>query len=96
MQNPRNVLTPDALAMLQAIAHAGSFAAAARDLGVVPSALTYRVRVIEEAFTGTDLASIRAPSGTVSLLALPQRRHPRPIPVPLRAPAAVKCEHGQP
>jgi DNA-binding transcriptional LysR family regulator len=49
MQNPRNVLTPDALAMLQSIAHAGSFAAAARDLGVVPSALTYRVRVIEEA-----------------------------------------------
>lgn len=49
MANPRNVLTPDALAMLQAIARAGSFAAAARDLGVVPSALTYRVRVIEEA-----------------------------------------------
>jgi DNA-binding transcriptional LysR family regulator len=49
MQNPRNVLTPDALAMLQSIAQAGSFAAAARDLGVVPSALTYRVRAIEEA-----------------------------------------------
>jgi DNA-binding transcriptional LysR family regulator len=49
MQTPRNVLTPDALAMLQAIARTGSFAAAARDLGVVPSALTYRVRVIEEA-----------------------------------------------
>ena len=49
MQSPRRVLTPDALAMLQAIARAGSFAAAARDLGVVPSALTYRVRVIEDA-----------------------------------------------
>jgi DNA-binding transcriptional LysR family regulator len=49
MQTPRDVLTPDALAMLQAIHSAGSFAAAARALGVVPSALTYRVRVIEEA-----------------------------------------------
>lgn len=49
MQNPRDVLTPDALAMLQAIQQAGSFAAAARNLGLVPSALTYRVRAIEEA-----------------------------------------------
>jgi len=45
----RDVLTPDALAMLQAIAATGSFAAAARSLGVVPSALTYRVRQIEDA-----------------------------------------------
>ena len=49
MQTARDVLTPDALAMLQRIATAGSFAAAARDLGVVPSALTYRVRQIEDA-----------------------------------------------
>ncbi|WP_305016866.1 LysR family transcriptional regulator [Mycobacterium tuberculosis] len=42
-------LTPDALAMLQAIEDAGSFAAAARGLGLVPSALTYRVRQIEDA-----------------------------------------------
>ncbi len=49
MQTARDVLTPDALAMLQAIAAAGSFAAAARDLGLVPSALTYRVRQIEDA-----------------------------------------------
>jgi len=49
MQTARDVLTPDALAMLQAIALAGSFAAAARILGVVPSALTYRVRQIEDA-----------------------------------------------
>ncbi|MET0312723.1 MAG: LysR family transcriptional regulator [Burkholderiaceae bacterium] len=49
MQSARNVLTPDALAMLQAAARTGSFAAAARELGVVPSALTYRVRQIEEA-----------------------------------------------
>jgi DNA-binding transcriptional LysR family regulator len=49
MQTARDVLTPDALAMLQAIATAGSFAAAARALGLVPSALTYRVRQIEDA-----------------------------------------------
>jgi len=45
----RDVLTPDALAMLQGIADTGSFAAAARALGMVPSALTYRVRQIEDA-----------------------------------------------
>jgi DNA-binding transcriptional LysR family regulator len=49
MQTPRDVLTPDALAMLQTIAQTGSFAAAARELGLVPSALTYRVRQIEDA-----------------------------------------------
>jgi DNA-binding transcriptional LysR family regulator len=49
MQTSRDVLTPDALAMLQTIASTGSFAAAARELGVVPSALTYRVRQIEDA-----------------------------------------------
>ena len=49
MQNARDVLTPDALGMLQTIASAGSFAAAARELGMVPSALSYRVRQIEDA-----------------------------------------------
>ena len=49
MQIPRDVLTPDALAMLQRIAETGSFAAAARALNLVPSALTYRVRQIEDA-----------------------------------------------
>jgi DNA-binding transcriptional LysR family regulator len=49
MQTARNVLTPDALFMLQTIAKAGSFAAAARAMGMVPSALTYRVRQIEDA-----------------------------------------------
>ena len=49
MQTARDVLTPDALAMLQTIARTGSFAAAARSLGLVPSALTYRVRQIEDA-----------------------------------------------
>lgn len=45
----RDVLTPDALHMLQRIADTGSFAAAARSVGMVPSALTYRVRQIEDA-----------------------------------------------
>ncbi|MDP2371468.1 LysR family transcriptional regulator [Rhodoferax sp.] len=49
MQTARDVLTPDSLAMLQTIAKEGSFAAAARALGLVPSALTYRVRQIEDA-----------------------------------------------
>ncbi|GKT20710.1 LysR family transcriptional regulator [Acidovorax sp. SUPP3334] len=49
MQNARDALTPDSLAMLQVIADTGSFAAAARRLGLVPSALTYRVRQIEDA-----------------------------------------------
>jgi predicted transcriptional regulator len=49
MQIARNVLTPEALAMLQTIASSGSFAAAARALGMVPSALTYRVRQLEDA-----------------------------------------------
>ena len=49
MQNARDALTPDNLSMLQAIADTGSFAAAARQLGLVPSALTYRVRQIEDA-----------------------------------------------
>jgi DNA-binding transcriptional LysR family regulator len=49
MQNSRDVLTPDALQMLQHIAESGSFAAAARQRNLVPSALTYRVRQIEDA-----------------------------------------------
>ena len=49
VQSHREVLTPDALALLQAVAATGSFAAAARQLGLVPSAVTYRVRQIEDA-----------------------------------------------
>ncbi|RZU02595.1 LysR family transcriptional regulator [Rivibacter subsaxonicus] len=45
----RNALTPEALAMMDTIARAGSFAAAARELGKVPSALTYSVRQLEDA-----------------------------------------------
>lgn len=41
-------LTPDALTMMDTIARTGSFAAAARELGKVPSALTYSVRQLEE------------------------------------------------
>jgi molybdate transport repressor ModE-like protein len=49
MPTPREVLTPDALSLLQAIAQTGSFAAAARELDLVPSAVTYRIRQIEDA-----------------------------------------------
>lgn len=49
MTTPRDVLTPAALDMLQEIARTGSFAAAARASNMVPSALTYRVRAIEDA-----------------------------------------------
>ncbi len=45
----RRVLTPEALSMMDCIARAGSFAAAAREMGKVPSALTYSVRQLEEA-----------------------------------------------
>jgi DNA-binding transcriptional LysR family regulator len=45
----RNALTPDALTMMDTIARTGSFAAAARELGKVPSALTYSVRQLEDA-----------------------------------------------
>jgi DNA-binding transcriptional LysR family regulator len=49
MTDRRNALTPEALAMVDAIARTGSFAAAARELGRVPSALTYSVRQLEDA-----------------------------------------------
>jgi DNA-binding transcriptional LysR family regulator len=49
MNDPRHVLTPEALTMMVAIARNGSFAAAARQLGKVPSALTYSVRQLEDA-----------------------------------------------
>ncbi|MFN5048174.1 LysR family transcriptional regulator [Roseateles sp.] len=45
----RRVLSPEALAMMDSIARTGSFAAAAREMGKVPSALTYSVRQLEEA-----------------------------------------------
>src|SRR5688572_27114742 len=45
----RHALTPEALAMMDTIARTGSFAGAARELGRVPSALTYNVRQLEDA-----------------------------------------------
>lgn len=41
-------LTPELLEMVRLIAQTGSFAAAARALGKVPSAVTYSVRQLEE------------------------------------------------
>ena len=50
MQKPaiRDVLTPEALGLIDAVHRTGSMAAAARELGVVPSALTYRIRRVED------------------------------------------------
>jgi len=48
MNFARDVLTPESLTMLQTIARLGSFAAVAREMGLVPSALSYRVRQMEE------------------------------------------------
>jgi DNA-binding transcriptional LysR family regulator len=45
----RHALTPEALILMDTIARNGSFAAAARELGRVPSALTYNVRQLEDA-----------------------------------------------
>jgi molybdate transport repressor ModE-like protein len=49
MQNVRELITPEALALIRAVAAQGSMAAAAREMGLVPSAVTYRVRQIEDA-----------------------------------------------
>ena len=49
MPKAHHALTPEALTMIDAIARSGSFAAAARELGKVPSALTYSVRQLEDA-----------------------------------------------
>ncbi len=45
----RNALTPENIELIGAVHRAGSMAAAARELGVVPSALTYRIRQLEDA-----------------------------------------------
>ncbi len=49
MQNVRDLITPEALALIRSVATQGSMAAAAREMGLVPSAVTYRVRQIEDA-----------------------------------------------
>jgi DNA-binding transcriptional LysR family regulator len=45
----RSPLTPEALETLERVARTGSFAGAARELGKVPSALTYSMRALEDA-----------------------------------------------
>jgi LysR family glycine cleavage system transcriptional activator len=45
---PRNVLTPDALTMMDAIARSGSFAAAGSELNVSPAAISRMVHLLEE------------------------------------------------
>ncbi len=62
------VLTPEALAMLCSISTEGSFAKAARALGLVPSALTYRVRLLEDAldvllFDRSSRQAVLTPAG---------------------------------
>jgi DNA-binding transcriptional LysR family regulator len=49
MKNVRDLITPEALALIRTVAAQGSMAAAAREMGLVPSAVTYRVRQIEDA-----------------------------------------------
>lgn len=45
----RNALTPEVIQLIDTIHRTGSMAAAARALDVVPSALTYRIRQVEDA-----------------------------------------------
>jgi molybdate transport repressor ModE-like protein len=49
MSNIHELLSPEAIRIVKAVAEHGSMAAAARAIGVVPSAVTYRVRQIEDA-----------------------------------------------
>lgn len=49
MSKSRDSLSPESLHLMLTVAKAGSFAAAARELGLVPSALTYRIRQMEDA-----------------------------------------------
>lgn len=49
MQRQLAALSPENLDLIETVARTGSMAAAARQLGLVPSALTYRVRQIEDA-----------------------------------------------
>ncbi|MBT9474463.1 LysR family transcriptional regulator [Polaromonas sp.] len=45
----RSAFTPETIELIEAVHRNGSMAAAARELGVVPSALTYRIRQVEDA-----------------------------------------------
>ena len=55
-------LTPDALAMIDAIARTGSLAAAARELGKVPSALTTACTSCKTRWTCCCSTAVRARS----------------------------------
>lgn len=48
MPSASNIITPANIRLLQTVAEQGSFSRAARLLGLVPSALSYRVRQLEE------------------------------------------------
>ena len=48
MQNPTQLMTAEMLKVLSVIERTGSLAAAARELNLVPSALTYRLRQLED------------------------------------------------
>lgn len=69
MPHKHLALTPEALTMMDAIARNGSFAAAARELGRVPSALTYSVRQLEESL---DVLLFDRKSGQAKLTAAGQ------------------------
>lgn len=74
MQKQRAALSPENLHLIGTVARTGSMAAAARELGLVPSALTYRVRQVEDALDVLifDRSSRRArltPAGTELLRA---------------------------
>lgn len=45
----RNSLTPETIELIDTVHRTGSMAAAAREMGLVPSALTYRIRLVEDA-----------------------------------------------
>ncbi|WP_048441018.1 LysR family transcriptional regulator [Caenimonas sp. SL110] len=49
MPTAREALNAEGLMLVQTVAQTGSFASAARELGLVPSAVTYRIRQIEDA-----------------------------------------------
>ena len=74
MQRQLAALSPENLDLIETVARTGSMAAAARELGLVPSALTYRVRQVEDALDVLlfDRSSRRArltPAGTELLRA---------------------------
>jgi DNA-binding transcriptional LysR family regulator len=71
------ILSPQTFLILQAVANSGSFAGAARQLGLVPSALSYRIRQIEESldvllFDRSSRQAVATPAG-LELLAEGQR-----------------------